>query len=315
MNVHHKPLILMAGVGAVGAYFGGRLAVSGQAEIRVICRSDYHEIVSSGYEITSPDGNFSFMPAQVYRSAAECDTPPDYIIVCAKVLPGIDIPAMIAPAVAPGTSIVLIQNGIDIEKDIRQAFPENELISGVAYIGVTRVAPGRIVHTDGGKLKFGVYPQGETPESLALAAMFNAAGVPTDSRADIIRVRWEKLVWNAPFNPVSVLSRANTSQIMNDPDMLKLIRTIMDEVMALAAADGWPLPSDLPDKMLQYTAGFRPYKPSMLIDFEHCRPMEIEAILGNALRAADQFKVATPCLQTVYALLKQLQHNVYSTGE
>jgi len=309
MNMQRKPIVLMAGVGAVGAYFGGKLATAGLADLRVICRSDYHEVTAGGYDITSPNGDFRFMPDQVYRSAAECSDAPDYIIITAKVLPGIDRAAMIRSAVKPGSVIVLIQNGIEIEKEVKEAFPDNQLISCIAYVGVTRIGPGRIVHTDGGTLKIGVYPQGESPECKRLTNLFNTAGVPTECRSDIIRTRWEKLVWNGPFNPVSVLTRSDTSKLMADQHTCTLIRSLMDEIMTLSKADGWELPAELPEKLLKYTAGFRPYKPSMLIDFENSRPMEIDAILGNALKAADRLQVPVPCLRTVWALLRQLQQS------
>jgi len=310
-----RPLVLMSGVGAVGAYFGGRLAAAGQAELRVICRSDYEEVAAHGYSIASPNGDFHFQPSRVYRSAAECADAPDYLIITSKVLPGINQPAIVGPAVGPHTTLVLIQNGIDIEKDLARAFPHNELISGIAYVGVTRIAPGKIVHTDGGTLKFGRYPQGESESCRKLTALFNAAQVGTEYHTDMQRIRWEKLLWNAPFNPVSVLLRANTSQIMNDPKTVELIRTLMHEIIALAAADGWPLPEDNIDKLLKYTAGFRPYKPSMLIDFEHGRPMEVEAIVGNALAAGERLGVATPGLKTIYALLQYWQKNTAVTAQ
>ena len=307
--IQRKPLVLMAGVGAVGTYFGGRLASSGLVDVRTVCRSDYDEVAANGYEIVSPNGDFRFCPDRVYRAAAECEVKPDYLIVTAKVLPQVDVPAMIAPAVGSDTVIVLIQNGIDIEHGVKEAFPANELISVVAYVGVTRTAPGKIVHTDGGLLKMGDYPSGLSSCCARLAEWFNGVGVKTECYADIQRVRWEKLVWNAAYNPVSVLARADTREITDDAEAVRLIRAIMGEVSALAAADGWSLPSDTADKMLRYTAGFRPYKPSMLADFENGRPMEIEAILGNALRIAERLNVKTPCLRSVYALIRLLQEN------
>ena len=108
----------------------------------------------------------------------------------------------------------MIQNGINIETPVAEAFPDNELISGIAYIGVTRIAPGRIDHTDGGKLKFGNYPEGLSEKARMLCEMFNSNNVPTTAHEDIQRIRWEKLTWNAPFNPVSVLTMANTRQLV-----------------------------------------------------------------------------------------------------
>src|SRR5688572_4350695 len=140
------PSILIVGAGAVGALFGSALARQG-ARVSVVCRSDYGVVSREGYDIASPLlGNHRFRPHQVFREVAECKVPPDYLILTVKVLEGVDRAALIRPAVGPGTVIVLIENGVDIEAEIAAAFPENELLSGLALVGVGRSGPGKIHH-------------------------------------------------------------------------------------------------------------------------------------------------------------------------
>ena len=149
--------VLIFGAGAVGAYFGGRLAQAG-ADVSVVGRSDYEEIKANGFDIKSIKGDFHFTPNQVVRSAAEYQGKADLLLVASKVLPEIDVPAMIRDAVHPGTVIMLAQNGIAIENDVHAAFPDNELWRAVLYIGCTKVAPAKLNHSGGlGSITFGKF--------------------------------------------------------------------------------------------------------------------------------------------------------------
>jgi 2-dehydropantoate 2-reductase len=296
--------VLIVGAGAIGAYFGGRLAQTGM-EVSVVCRSNYEQVKASGFEVKSINGDFSFKPAGVYRSASEYPEAADYLIVTTKVLPDIDVVEIIKAAVKPGTAIVLIQNGIEIEKDIAAAFPENELISSIAYIGVFQTGDGRIEHQAAGRLKMGVYPGGLSEKTKLLSAAFNKAGVECEAVDNIEFFRWVKLVWNTPYNPVSVLAGGVDTKVISTTETLEnLCAALMKEVCAVARSRGIELPEDIIQKNLDYTRNFPPYKTSMLLDFENKRPLEVEAIVGNVLRIAGEGKVPVPYLETIYALLR-----------
>jgi 2-dehydropantoate 2-reductase len=296
--------VLVVGAGGVGAYFGGRLAQAG-ADVSVICRSDYEHVKNDGFTIESHVGDFTFKPAGVYKSCAEYPGKADYLIVTTKVLPEIDVVDLIRPAVSSKTSIVLIQNGIDIEQPIAEAFPDNEIISGIAYIGVFRMGQGNIRHQAAGTLKFGVYPEGDSENLDNLVALFNAANVECNAVDDIVLYRWIKLVWNVPYNPVSVLAGGvDTKVISNSPLLEGLCEKLMEEVCAVAEAYGKKMPEDIVLRNLEYTRGFPPYKTSMLLDWENGRQLEVEAIVGNVVRAANAKNIDVPHLETIYALLK-----------
>jgi len=301
---------LIVGTGAVGGFYGALLAKAGW-EIAVVSRSDHDIVAASGIHIRSTLGEWTFHPA-AYRDAAEVETPPDYVILCTKVLPTIDRPALIRPTVGPDTAIVLIQNGVEIEAEVAEAFPDNELISGLAFVCVSRTAPGQVWHQAYGNLMLGDFPAGLSPRVEALCQAFGQTGIRAKATADIVRARWRKCVWNAPFNPLSVLSGGlYTSDILGSQE--DFVRTLMAEVCAIAAATGHPLPDDVIDRNIEDTDKMPPYKTSMLLDFEAGRPMETEAILGNAVRAARREGVAVPHLESVYALmrLRELQREKY----
>jgi len=299
---------LIVGTGAVGGFYGALLARAG-AEVAVVSRSDYETVRRAGIHVRSPLGEWIFRPAAVYRSAAEIASPPDYVVLCTKVLPHIDRAALIRDAVGPDTAIVLIQNGVEIEDGLARVFPDHELISGLAFVCVSRTAPGQVWHQAYGNLMLGDYPAGISPRVESLCAAFGRAGVRAKATADIVTARWRKCVWNTPFNPLSVLSGGlYTSDILQSQETF--VRTLMGEVCAIAAATGHPLPEDVIDRNIEDTRRMPPYKTSMLLDFEAGRPMETEAILGNAVRAARREGVAVPHLESVYALMQLRQRQL-----
>jgi 2-dehydropantoate 2-reductase len=303
--------ILVFGAGAVGAYFGGRLAQGG-AEVAVICRSDYETVKQHGYDVKSIDGDFRFIPSGVFRNAAEYPGTPDLLLIASKAFPEINLAELIRPAVGRDTTICLLQNGIDVETPLAQAFPDNELLSTIAYIGVSRINSGTISHQGAGRLRVGGYPPGKKSTRLEeFAALCKHAKIKCEIVPDIIQTRWEKLVWNAPFNPVSILAGGvDTNQIMNNPRLVELCTAIMHEVCAVAAACGKPLPADIVERNLDYTRNFPAYKTSMLVDYENGRKIEVEAIIGNVVRDADRYNLAVPHLRSIYALLASVNATI-----
>jgi 2-dehydropantoate 2-reductase len=295
--------ILIVGAGAVGALYGSALARQG-ARVSVVCRSDYDVVSREGYDIRSPLlGDHRFRPERVYREVAQCREPPEYLMLTSKVLENVDRAALIRPAVGPRTVIVLIQNGVDIEAPIAAAFPGNGLLSCLAFIGVGRGGPGQVNHQSLGSLLMGTYPSGVTPAAQKLAAAFEAGKISCRLTEDVISGRWQKAVWNAVFNPISILGGVlDTAAMLRTEAEQAFVRRAMQEVCDVARAAGYPQSPNLVEQMIATTKTMRGYKTSMALDYENGRPMEIEAILGNTVRAARKVGVATPTLDAVYAL-------------
>jgi 2-dehydropantoate 2-reductase len=300
--------ILVIGAGAVGAFYGSALARQG-ACVSVVCRSDYDAVTRDGYDIKSPLlGDHRFRPYAVYREPAECSEAQDIVILTSKVLPSIDRVSLLRPVVGNGTVIVLIQNGVDIEQEIADAFPTNELLSSLAFIGVGRGAPGEVHHQTLGSLVLGRYPSGVTPTAERLAAMFETSKVSCKVTGDVVTARWQKAVWNAPFNPISIMGGVlDTAQMLATGEHEAFVRKAMQEVCDAAAANGHPLPPKLIDNMIAGTRAMPAYKTSMALDYENGRPMEIEAILGATVRAGQRAGVAMPTLEAVYAVAKMIE--------
>ena len=196
-----------------------------------------------------------------------------------------------------------------------QAFLDNEIISGLAFICATRTDPGHIDHVDFGRLVIGHYPAGKSDKTDQLANLFNDSGLSCTVSEDVVTDRWRKLVWNAPFNPISVLAGgADTKTMVENHESQELARQVMEEVCEIAKAVGHPLPLGVVQENIEGTRRMSPYKSSMLVDFEAGRPMEVEAILGNAIRVARRLGVAVPHMESLYGLLKLVDKKIRSQG-
>ena len=309
-----QPRILVVGTGAIGGFYGGKLAQAG-GRVTTLCRSDYELVKSKGITVTSTLGDFHFTPEKVIRDLGEYGPPPDYILVGLKVLPEIDTAAIIKEVVGAETAIVLLQNGVEIEEPVARAFPDNEIISGLAFICATRTSPGHIDHTDFGRVVIGRYPASKSVKVEELARLFSEAGLKCEVTEDAVTARWRKLVWNAPFNPISVLAGgADTKTMVENHESVELARKVMEEVCKIAEAVGHPLPPGVVRENIEGTRRMSPYKSSMLVDFEAGRPMEVEAILGNGIRAAKRHNLAVPHMESLYGLLKLVDKKIRSRG-
>ena len=305
-----QPRILVVGTGAIGGFYGGKLAQAG-GRVTTLCRSDYELVKSKGITVTSTLGDFHFTPEKVIRDLGEYGPPPDYILVGLKVLPEIDTAAIIKEVVGAETAIVLLQNGVEIEEPVARAFPDNEIISGLAFICATRTSPGHIDHTDFGRVVIGRYPASKSVKVEELARLFSEAGLKCEVTEDAVTARWRKLVWNAPFNPISVLAGgADTKTMVENHESVELARKVMEEVCKIAEAVGHPLPPGVVRENIEGTRRMSPYKSSMLVDFEAGRPMEVEAILGNGIRAAKRHNLAVPHMESLYGLLKLVDKKI-----
>lgn len=310
MNSKNKIEIVIIGSGAVGSVYGGMLSLLPETNVSILCRSDYDTVKQNGIKIESIWKNFIFNPCQVIKNLQEYEGIPDYIIVTLKVLPEINL-TKILNSIHKSSVIVLLQNGIGIEKKAKEEFPENDLLSCLAFTCINRISSGYVKHYDYGTLNLGAYGELKNNKSLFLLNdLFSKAGVPCSVSDDILSARWKKLVWNAPFNPISVLGGGiDTEQILKHPETLLLTEQVMKEVISISKADGHSVPDETVQRMIDMTLNMNPYKTSMLLDYEAGRPMEVEAILGNSVRIAKEYNLKVPHMETMYALLKIMNDN------
>lgn len=307
--------ILVIGLGAVGCLYAAKLQQAG-AQVAVVCRSNFEEVKARGIEVKSIWGDFIFQPNQVLKNCEEYQGEADFIIAATKIVQGLNLPQMIASAVSKNTTIALIQNGIFIEDEMARAFPNNHLLSVIAFVDVIRDSLNSITHAGDGKLTIGEFLNPNPQKTQQLAGLFTKAAVPVILSADIQFDRWKKLLWNASFNPISVVcGNLDTKQILDNLELKRLVRAVMLEVKGLAKLQGYEIEEQLIDQMIASTnARKTPAITSMLVDYRAHRPMEGEAILGNALHFAAKNNAKAPLIEDLYNKLKIVQASTNQQG-
>ncbi|KAI1446112.1 ketopantoate reductase PanE/ApbA C terminal-domain-containing protein [Annulohypoxylon stygium] len=239
---------------------------------------------------------------------------------------------MVAPLVSAKSCIVLIQNGVGVEEPYRKRFPNNPIVSAVTVISAEQIRNGVIRQNRWTRISLGPYGHGlgastSTSASIndvarlsdermhSLAHWWTSLGgirdVEKHTELELQTIRWHKLCINAAFNPTAVLSggRGNADQL-TDPELRAHVLGIMNEIRdAAPLVLGKPLPDTLasPEKIIKSTERNTGGRPSMLLDWEAGRPMEIEVILGNPVRIARAKGVEMPRLQSLYACLRSMQ--------
>lgn len=292
------------GAGAVGLYYGSLLQRAGH-DVRFLLRRDYNAIARSGLTVTSPRGGFHLEKVLGFRDSNDMGTV-DLVLVALKAFANHLLAEMVRPLLSDHTSLLTIQNGLGNEELLAEAFGGNRVLGGVAMIGVTRGEPGVVNHMALGSIRLGEFSGGLSPRSRQLAAMFNAAGVTCEAVADLRKVRWEKLVWNIPFNGLCALTNQTPGRLLANPATRSLVAEIMDEVIAGGNAQGLsePISGEYREEMLASTARHTSdYRPSMMLDRLEGRPLELEAIYRIPLNYAARQGVAMVRVGMLHALL------------
>ena len=306
------------GTGAIGGYYGACLQRSGQ-DVHYLLHRDYDWVQQHGLKVDSVTGDFVLPKVQAYRHTADMPIA-DVVIIALKTTQNAALlPQLLPPLLGPHTVILTLQNGLDIEADIAAIAPKQTLIGGLCFICSNKLGLGHIHHLDYGSILLGIYDSAQQPVAIstelqAISQDFEQAGIAVEVTADLYLARWRKLVWNVPFNSLSVILNATTDAMMADPYARQLAADLMHEVVA--AAQGCvqiatpqldrALSPELINTMLTHTAQMKPYRTSMKIDFDEGRPLEVEAIVGNPLRAAQRAAIATPKIEMLYHQLKML---------
>ena len=306
MSVSQRPRIGIIGTGAIGGFYGVMLARAG-FDVHFLLRSEYAAVAEQGLTLNSSvHGVVHLQEVNAYRSAA--DMPPcDWLLVGATTTSNAVLAPVIVQAAAPGAKVLLLQNGLAVEEELRPLLPDSlHLLGGLCFICVHRAAPGVIEHQALGAVNLGYHsgPAADQATRMGLleegAQMFKQAGLDSTAMADLQQARWQKLVWNVPYNGLSVLLNADTSALMANVDSRALIEAIMQEVVEGAAACGHQLPPGYAAKLLP------DYLPSMYHDFVQRRPLELHAIYAAPLAAAAQAGCQLPRMQALHQALRFL---------
>lgn len=292
------------GTGAIGGYYGCKLARSGQ-EVHFLLHSDYEYVRANGMQVDSCDGSFTLPSVNAYRSTKVMPEV-DVVLVCLKSTRNHLLKELLTPLVRDGVLVVMIQNGIGIEEDVERLFPNIQLVAGLAFICSAKTEPGRVSHQCYGSINFGNYSCRDEERFHQLVADFADAGV----KAGVVEyheARWKKAVWNMPFNGMTVALNTQTDCLLKNPSTRALIREQMMEVIGAARALGVTIDEQFVDQMIQTTDVMTPYSPSMKLDFDFHRPMEIDYLYTRPIAEARKAGFRMPKLEMLEAELRFLE--------
>ncbi len=294
--------IAVVGAGAIGCYYGGKLAHFGR-DVHFLMRSDYEVVRKRGLRIRSKGGIIHIAKVNAYRSTEEIG-PCDLVIVAVKTTANPELPPLIAPLLGEKTMILTLQNGLGNGEFLAEHFGAERILGGLCFICLNRAEPGVIERLDNGRLALGEFSGFPKPRLHDLAWEFKRCGVVCTVVADLALQHWRKLVWNIPFNGLSVVAGGiDTAQILADDGLRQLAVELMDETIAIANGSGHKLPTAVALDQIKRTESMGDYKPSTLLDYLAGRPLEIEAIWGEPLRRARDAGIAAPRLEMLYRLL------------
>lgn len=324
--------ILIVGAGAIGAFYASRLAQVAGVKVSVICRSNYAAVKAHGFKVTSPQyGDYTFTPAHTFANPGEARASGihwDYIVVTTKALPDVsDDSAIVEGLVYDKTAIVLIQNGLGVEVPYAKRFPQASICSAVTIASCAQTSHGHIKHNRWTRINSGPYlPHLDTgsakpsdtraiEQNNAFIGLLKEGGIKDAEAYDHAKlqlVRWHKIAINASMNPSSVLIGCVSNNAMsNDEEVAIHLKGVMEEILATAPKIlGKPFPKEFAtaDQILRSTRrNTSGSKPSMALDWEQGKTMELEVILGNPIRIARERGFEMPRMQTLYALLRMAQ--------
>lgn len=293
----------IVGAGAVGSYYGGRLAQAGN-EVRFLLRADFEAVKSEGLRVESIDGDFK-LPSVICAQTPEELGPVDVVIVAWKATSNDLYEEVLAPLLHEGSVIVTLQNGLGNVEALGAIFGMDRVLGAMCFVCINRIEPGFIRHTGGGMIALGEARLGMTERLEELNGIFEKANVHCDAVENFAKTIWRKLVWNIPFNGLCITEGGiDTGVLLAQPDGEERVRELMFEVTRVAAALGHEIDDEFVEFQISRTYPMKDYRPSSMIDFVNGAPVEVEAIWGEPLRQAKAAGVDVPRLKELEAKIR-----------
>lgn len=297
--------IAIVGSGAIGLYYGGRLAAAGE-DVHFLLRSDYEGIRTNGLTVESVHGDFRLPAPQVWRDSRDIG-PVDLVVITWKATANPMLQSVLPPLLHPTSIVLTLQNGLGNCETIESVTgPQHPIVGGLCFVCINRIEPGLIRHTAGGRVSIGAWNPSADAPAREITARFKAAGIHASQVENLQRAQWEKLIWNIPFNGLSVAEGGVTTDVLlADPRTEAEMRTLMQEVIRAGRALGLDLADDLTTHNIERTRPMGAYRTSSMIDFVEGREVEVVPIWEEPLRQARAAGVAMPHLESLLERIRE----------
>ena len=300
-----KPRIAIVGSGALGCYYGARLAKAGN-DVHFLVHSGRAAIMARGIRVKTPTERIHLKKVQAYATSAEIGAC-DLVIIALKATANDKLTKLLPPLMGPNTLVLTLQNGLGVEEPVAEVVGGEHVLGAICFIGSTRTAPGVIQCSFPGLMMVGEFGRPAQARTRDVAKLFEKAGVKCEAQDNLEELRWKKLVWNVPFNGLAIAAGGITTDvILADEGLRTLARRLMEELLEAAAKVGHDIPRPFMDLQFERTAKLGHYSPSSLIDFREGRPIELEEIWGEPVRRAKTVGAPVPRLEMLYWLIKRL---------
>ena len=295
--------VAIVGSGAIGLYYGGRLAEAGM-NVKFLVRSDYDHISKYGIEVESVAGNFHLTNVSVFKNPEDIG-PVDLVIVAWKATANDALTSVLPPLMHEITQVLTLQNGLGNCERIAEIAGGANVYGGLCFVCINRIAPGTIRHTAGGRMTIGSFDNAPSRKTEIISQRFKAAKILASAVDDLAKAQWEKLIWNIPFNGLAVAEGGVTTDVLlANPSIENKIRSLMHEVILAADAQGIKLDPNLIESNIERTRPMGPYQPSTMIDFIEGRELELGPIWEEPLRRAKAVGVNMPALRRLLKRMK-----------
>jgi len=305
MNDPAAGKIVVVGAGAVGCYYGGLLARSGR-DVRFLMRTDLEAVRRDGLTIRTRGEMLNLPTLRAYASTAEIGIC-DLVVVALKATSNAVLDELLPPLIGPQTILLTLQNGLGNEEYLAQRWGGERVLGGLCFVCLNRTAPGVIEHYDHGALSIGEFRRPSAERTRNVGEAFRAAGIETRVVENLVEERWRKLLWNIPFNGLSIAGGGITvAEILADERLRALARHLMADVLDAARRLGHDIPDSFADFQIERSQSMGPYKPSSLLDWQAGQPVEVEAIWGEPWRQGITAGASMGRLETLYRLLQVL---------
>lgn len=292
------------GSGAIGCYYGSKLAKAGN-EVHFLFHSDYEYVKKNGLQINSYLGDFHLDNVLAYNKTTDMPQV-DVVIVGLKTVNNHLLPTLLPPLLTKDTIVLLIQNGVGVEQDVQQMFPDTQLAAGLAFIASSKTEPGVVNHVFFGGINIGNYSVKDEQRYSDMLREFELAEISVNN-VEYNEARWRKAVWNMPFNGMTVANNSLTNNLLDNPETKDLIYRQMLEVIHAAWACGvTAIKEDFADTMMQSTLEMVPYAPSMKLDYDFGRKMEIKYLYSRPIEIAKEHGFDMVLMKELEAKLKAL---------
>ena len=289
LDLNFKRWVLV-GPGAVGLYYGGRIANFFRLE--VLTRSDAKVLEADGVRINMVDPltgeilKSIHTPLEYVTSEAGSVAQSDCVIIATKSTVNEELIEPLQSIIEPDrTTILCLQNGMGNAEFFSKYFPRNPILLGLCFVCVNRVAPAVVENYHLGRVEIGSLGDIWPKHAQAAVKAFNESGIATEHAQILDAALWRKLCWNVPFNGLCIAGGGiTTDKIIRDPILARRARVLMDEVQEVAAIAGHIIPDSFIENQFSLTKKMYSYKPSSLIDYKSGKPVELESIWGEPLR-------------------------------